>query len=540
MKTIYKEYYPECFSAFMVNDIFQCRERTKYFFYELVACGTVAQIYDKNRKTYYCPICGARHSNKLGRYNRIVPIPTKIKLRILTTRDEVILRASGFYDGERPRCIYDYKFAEEFRFNFKTSRCYWSKGKNFKELGQQIDFTNPFHVDLLTRTKDQSVLSYLDSHTLVNTAEIQKVLLKEINNRLTARKRKSDSILSFAAGNSDCGKLLPLFKAIAFKIAFPDLHFASGCRPYTFINAENAIRKDRAAGFYKRNFLDQFGDLKRKFEKAFKIAEGGKDSISAIIESFSLPNKPAVRKIVKENVFHVGKIKKALDFFSNYDIAMKAYKDINIMTLASFEQTKEIVGFMYDDITLFKIMNNPPNQWGDCLYMVKALKEKNRKKLIAAKPSASNLHEWLTRTLWYEKNKDCKYKIPTHIMQRMELQIDRVKFFLPQTRYALEEAGRTLKNCVSSYHRRVIDGSCRIALLADDKGKLIAAIEIKSGDQIVQAKVYNNQPVYTDQKINDAVLKWAEDVQLKIRTVDVAVKEKIKTPVVQELRRDAV
>ena len=59
------------------------------------------------------------------------------------------------------------------------------------------------------------------------------------------------------------------------------------------------------------------------------------------------------------------------------------------------------------------------------------------------------------------------------------MQKDRMKFFLPKESLELLEAGTELHNCVASYGSDMKDNSKWIVLVADDKGKLAACLEVR-------------------------------------------------------------
>jgi hypothetical protein len=100
------------------------------------------------------------------------------------------------------------------------------------------------------------------------------------------------------------------------------------------------------------------------------------------------------------------------------------------------------------------------------------------------------------------------------------MQKDLVKFFLPETSLELKNAGADLHNCVYSYAGRMVSGKLQIVLVADDKGRLAACLEIQN-DILVQAKLRYNRPVRENSAINAEVVEWAERTGLKIGTSDV-------------------
>ena len=100
------------------------------------------------------------------------------------------------------------------------------------------------------------------------------------------------------------------------------------------------------------------------------------------------------------------------------------------------------------------------------------------------------------------------------------MQRDKLKFFLPKESMELLEAGAELHNCIGSYGHAMKDHKKWIVLIADDKGKLAACLEVVS-TVLVQAKLINNRPVSNDAKLNAEVVAWTNDANLNIDTEDV-------------------
>ena len=56
--------------------------------------------------------------------------------------------------------------------------------------------------------------------------------------------------------------------------------------------------------------------------------------------------------------------------------------------------------------------------------------------------------------------------------------------------------------------------------MTDDKGLLAACLEVKD-KELVQAKLKYNKPVYENEEVNKAVLKWCKNAGLIVCTKDV-------------------
>lgn len=93
------------------------------------------------------------------------------------------------------------------------------------------------------------------------------------------------------------------------------------------------------------------------------------------------------------------------------------------------------------------------------------------------------------------------------------MQLDSVKFYLPENSDILQKVGLQMRNCVASYAERVYKGQTNIVLMTDDIGKLKVCIEVKN-NEIVQAKLFGNKPVFTDEKLALEIKKWADKLNI--------------------------
>jgi hypothetical protein len=112
-----------------------------------------------------------------------------------------------------------------------------------------------------------------------------------------------------------------------------------------------------------------------------------------------------------------------------------------------------------------------------------------------------------------------KFSVPEHIVKRLSMQTERLRFFLPKESLELLEAGTELHNCVASYGEAMKNNRKWVVLVADDRGKLAACLEVQ-GKKLVQAKIDMNKPVASDAKLNAEVIAWAKETNIEISTKD--------------------
>jgi hypothetical protein len=98
-------------------------------------------------------------------------------------------------------------------------------------------------------------------------------------------------------------------------------------------------------------------------------------------------------------------------------------------------------------------------------------------------------------------------------------------FMVPKTAADLMMIGKELRNCVGSYKDKVMRGAAAIVVVTDDNMKPVACLELSKGEdkftKLVQAKLFGNQCVSKDKAINNTVLKWANQLEIEPRTIDV-------------------
>ena len=489
--------------------------------------------------TLYCPRCGSQHTRH-QKYCDEAKVPKQVRMWIDAYKTVVSLKIEYTAFQEKINEMEYLSGREEFRFDAVTRRTTWREGTNFRSMSKPIDITNLFDTTGLQKksTVMNSVLYHInnDSIPLVDKEKRKEMVgfiaklrstISHLIERREGRAPKGLFAHSFAAGT---GCLLVPIKVLALKNAFPDAGFldsglyyeVDGARGYGF------GRRDVLA-FKTRKYLD-FYNYRKVFDAALESSKKGADCMTAFILASKLPNTKGVRKLLQGDIFSLGKVIFAKKLISNYDLFLNTVEFVRPLEKDELKLCiilKKIYGErIYSHVFQCKPGTRERIDWDDSVNMFFELSKQGKEAFFAERPKLSDLHDWLVKKRVTEDTDDYAFDIPEHIIKRMEMQIDRVKFFIPQTRCALEEAGRTLRNCVGSYHRRVNSGDCRIALLADDNGKLIAVIEVKD-KTIVQAKINSNRAVSGNKEINQAVIDWAKKIGLKIKTHDIQT-EKVK------------
>ena len=67
----------------------------------------------------------------------------------------------------------------------------------------------------------------------------------------------------------------------------------------------------------------------------------------------------------------------------------------------------------------------------DCIKLYQQLNEENQLALQTEQVKLKDLHDWMARRHRIQQHVNLKFNIPEHIVRRLSMQKDRMKFFLP-------------------------------------------------------------------------------------------------------------
>jgi Holliday junction resolvase-like predicted endonuclease len=127
----------------------------------------------------------------------------------------------------------------------------------------------------------------------------------------------------------------------------------------------------------------------------------------------------------------------------------------------------------------------------------------------------------------YDKQRYASLPIPQTTLQRLPVEeVDGMEFYTPAETGMFAVISEQLRNCVKSYRVSAANGDIAIVGVRD-KNRIVACIEVRlSGVMqpvVVQAKLADNVKLLRNEKINNALLHWAQRQNLRIKTDDVAV-----------------
>ena len=492
---------------------------------------------------FHCPYCGIEHSKYVSYIKRHEECPSKVRLSLKTFKDLVILEV--FYDAVYFDDVFGIRYRhngkETFRFDIAkqtaTFTSHYDKGTN-----AEIDMGNPFELDIFK----ESVLRFFtaDSLAIANQKAELTGLLKLLRENIQSRMEKRHKVKSlFVSSGTLRGMFLTPLKNIAFRLTFPDA---------PNLPAVYRDRLDDITGMWEKHLVTQYDFMDKATEqarkginyttweehtvtqydfvhKAMMQARKGSDFVTSVINSTGLPKTAAVRHEIAQNFFECGRLIAAFDLIKNYDYAMRFHaglKSMSNVTRGTF-YNKALFKFLhvilanYGENGLVTLVENAvEGNLGDCIRLYDQLNEESRLELITEHIRIRDLHDWMIIKHRRQLHTNIALNVPDHIVKRLSMQKEALKFFLPKESMELLEAGAKLHNCVASYGNAMKDHKKWIVLVADDKGKLAACLEVV-GSKLVQAKLPNNRRVFNDTKLNADVIAWAIEANLEIDTDDV-------------------
>ena len=533
---------------------------------EDLICGDCWQRFSMPTWQYHsshihCPRCGKNKArSNIGDYT-VINAPTSMSLRVISGKTKVFLRVefSAYTNDKNGEKFIDQCF-EEFCFDSETRRTTWRKRipakghygdsragkrlKGFYVMTDPIDITNPFNVSFLSMKECPSILYNFnyESYPISTMKTRSKVtaFIKSLRNEIERLIFERDGIrpkgLYTPTINADSGSFLIPLKVWAMKLAFPDAEIKNILEYYT-------VDKVQRCGSGKNSFSTEHFTRNitvKMFDQAIELSKQGYDHITCLLKGFRLPNKKMLRRQVKTyGIFHASRILQASKFVKNYDFLVKIsdnteweFNELGRKFFTSFLVKK------YTEAEIARWFTEEVAEASDTIDMFLQLSPEKKDELFQEKISISELHERLVLEKRGGYAPNYSLQIPDHIRRRLEMQMDRIKFFLPHESIELEKAGMKLKNCLRIYSPRVLKGESMIIFAADEKsGKLLAAIRLENNN-IKEAKVFGNKPVHQNLEVNHKIITWAKTVGIKLDTKDVEVPKKEKTNVV-ELRRAA-
>ncbi|MFA6105950.1 MAG: hypothetical protein WC725_05175 [Patescibacteria group bacterium] len=489
-----------------------CSHCKKYHVLAFAAVCTMMGGADANQRRH-CPNCGKFLNNwncQTHGVNQLEPLSGNISLIEHKNMIGLSFKGKGITFGDLSYKKSDY--SEIVLFDLENNTTHWKIGKITYRLGNPDDktFYEKSFFDYLYR----NCHLYKEDKTYKQDLDI---LFKELLTQLSAKMNKlhfsKQSLYTNYGSIEQHGRYLPQIFNIAYRIAFPD--------------CTNLSRN-----FSNRYEAPSCPSIGKNYQTIKTAIANGADSITAIITAVELPNTKLIRKIVSQSILSIERLKMIFNHIKNYDNAMKIW---NANEYSSYQEQELIflksLTKIYDETQLVNYYLTKHADFGETkrLYDYNYFSTTQLKK---EKVKFSDLHNWCV-----EKNKlrqekeellktrdpETKFELPPAIIRRLEMQRDIFSFFLPESQAELNFAGNQLHNCLRTYDKEMenkADASAKIVLVADDFGKLVAAVRINNF-VITEAKLKYNKSAKTDSEINSKIIQWAKTVKLTINTNDI-------------------
>lgn len=507
--------------------------------YHCLKCGSDFSIYHRRKSfqgyddsSYFkCPSCGNIHESCARKY-QVYPsdkdelVPAQIYLRVKELKEAVALEVSAkvwSLREDHDLCTAKY---EEFRFDIKkrkTTFKSWESGNSKKQL-QEIG--DPFADIIYT-----SLLWHLRGDNLARESKkkIQQIM-QVLRDAIRAKWKKIHGY-KMKGGYVSCGQqngymCFPLLN-LAYRLACPDAKDLP-----SWLNGSSA---DRAAESSWRCFF-----MTSKGEKMFADLDAFRRTqnyLTAVSDYYKLPNTPAIRKVLAEDVFGAAALAEIHRIVPDQNHLIAIYKDIKALPVTDSEGFwsqgyQMTIRFLILAIQMIcagrtgtEIQNYVRLIQKQGAYYVRdtmRMLESMPNSVITAshKVKLKHLHDWLVTESKKVQEAGYELNVPEHVVKRLQMQMDLVKFYLPNHSKELAHGGELFHNCVHTYSNSVRKGDCQIVFMTDDKGKLAACLEVRN-NKLVQAKLKFNKPVLQNSAANGAIVDWCRKTGLEIATSDV-------------------
>ena len=461
--------------------------------------------------TTHCPQCrmplhyGARNSDNVwAHYNRVVPVTMFLYLHEYKDFVKLAVYGKGLSPAPRGSLEYwqEYSYKEEFRFDVKRRRTIWTQHVKGESL--QMELCDP---KALIELGQSSMIRYLYTHFSIakhksEVLNLLRLLRETVRSKLEQRVGHKVSSFFCPAGSSAGWLLLPIGN-IAYRMVFKDAS-----------NLPKDLRKlNTTEGGIAVARLGRFPD-----NTELAAIRRAKDTVTGLIVTAHLPDTRSVRRALTKDAFCLQRLVFLHQLFERSDLAMQAFPlfgnyegeaqaayplNDTLLRLKEFYTGAEILRFL---------RRSPDYVVRDTLRMLGLLGRASYAELHQHPPKIRDLHDALVALRHKEEHPDYAFDNEiAPIRRRLAMQQDRIQFFLPECSRALYDAGKTLHNCVGSYAQKVRKGETHIVLMSDERGKLVACIEV-ADSAIKQAKLDRNQPVSKRPEVNAEIIAWADQV----------------------------
>lgn len=282
--------------------------------------------------------------------------------------------------------------------------------------------------------------------------------------------------------------------------------------------APTAPNCDRRAA-YDCN-LYRGADVLATYREVLQYTRIGMHYTAAVCKAFELPDKPVVRKVLRET-----------PLFNDVYVAQAAQltTDVNHIPTLTAALRRFTGGLRPEQLTFFKIIAHKRGvrsliAWlqRDAVEIIDAadtyrkLTPRYRLQLWTGTWKMRDLHDTLVQLYDYQQYPNLQ--IDTTKSALLQGVVGGYSFYTPSETHQLNVIGKALHNCVKTYADKAVAQEC-VIIGVRQGSKIIACIELQN-NKVVQAKREYNRPVYGDVRLCAAVLNWAQQHNLRVKTDD--------------------
>ena len=492
--------------------------------------------YTTAAKYFTCPNCGVHsepHRNRI--YHTIREsdlIPLSVWAEVVELKDAIDLRISYKaitmrFDGTS---IDEGIRKEVLRFDFKKKKAIYTDYNK-----QKFDLTHKY----IKEHYFMRVLEYFGKSYAMHSInkkplnDLFRVLRVAFQKRLLATYGYSvaDVYISPSA-NEEGGYFFTMLLNMALKITAPDM--------------PNITYLNKCATYWDDSYLYSRVINIPINEDVFELTKKGMNFQEAMRVVSKSPNSRSLRRAMANNplavwmsevlkLFNDENIRRTIMTLNRYgvpDCDVQRYsgkvqraKDIRKSMKLHINGSKEFWQTMIarygEPAALRWILSEDFRDIEDCVKMYSELIVKYREMFWGNKFKLKDLHAELINV--YNKQEYGDVNLPK--VPELNADVNGMHFMVPKTAADLMMIGKELRNCVGSYKDKVMRGAAAIVVVTDDNMKPVACLELSKGEdkftKLVQAKLFGNQCVSKDKAINNTVLKWANQLEIEPRTIDV-------------------
>lgn len=541
---VYAHYCMECGQVFLARfDEYTCgmsyMRRWKGEYYKCPNCGKESvDTYDETK--FWNTVAYERDP---GNY-----VPQTMELTLHEFKEKIRLDVKAkciTIDPEHTERAKKATIKESISFDTREQKTWFTQTIE-KKSGDTVDITNPFDTTLL----QHSILHFLRRNSSAWREHKPEIihLVKKLRDTLCKKVKqvKGYNLKSISIpGTPNNGLMVDPIRNMAWRLAVTD---GPNLKDF-FDNSTYEGTDENVTVDPKTTKL-----TKENLEEIINECRNGKSYPQAVLKTLNMPDTKSGRRMVTNDSIYVLPILKTITE-TNFDAhGKKIFKDNVTEQLITHKKQHESIhqsAFYWSDQllpdsdgiyflneaiqkigqskTLPFITTLPVDMLNDTGKLYTTLTEEEKAKIWKYSGSPKKVHDTCTKLNWCHKHPDYNLDVPEHIVNRLMMQKDQLKFYLPETYYQLRAAGKELHNCVGgAYPAMMKKGDCCIVLVADDNGKLKICIELKK-DRIMQAKLFDNEPVNKDPALNKMINTWAKEKKLVIATNDIKItKEKRK------------